>query len=64
LCLTPLSAIFQLYHGNQFWWWKKPERITDHGKATGKLYHFIDVYEMIALSCDLDNYFKESKLPY
>jgi len=41
-CLTPLWTIFQLYHGDQFWWWKKPEypeRTTDHGKATGKLYH-------------------------
>ena len=40
--LTPLSAIFQLYHGDQFKWWKKPEypeRTTDHGQATGKLYH-------------------------
>ena len=39
-CLTPLSAIFQLYH--QFQWWKKPEyleRTTDNGQATGKLYH-------------------------
>jgi hypothetical protein len=40
--LTPLSAIFQLYHGDQFQWWRKPEypeRTTDPGKATGKLYH-------------------------
>ena len=40
--LMPLSAIFQLYHGDQFQWWKKPEypeRTTDHRKATGKLYH-------------------------
>jgi hypothetical protein len=38
--LTPLSAIFQLYHGDQFQWWKNPEypeRTTDHGQATGKL---------------------------
>jgi hypothetical protein len=40
--LTPLSAIFQLYHGDPFQWWKKPkypERTTGHGQATGKLYH-------------------------
>jgi hypothetical protein len=33
---------FQLYHGNQILWWKKPEypeRTTDNGQATGKLYH-------------------------
>jgi hypothetical protein len=24
-CLKPLSKIFQLYHGDLFYWWRKPE---------------------------------------
>ena len=41
-CLMPLLAIFQLNHGDQFQWRKKPEyleRTADHGQVTGKLYH-------------------------
>jgi hypothetical protein len=53
-CLTPLSSIYLLYRGSQFYWWRKQRKPPISYKSLANFYHIMLYLAHLAMKSQLE----------